>query len=133
MPQQTHYIIPPQFKDMTGENVKLNNILDVIKKQQEDNRLLMNRFTQQELENDILLNNNDNYEDNIILEDISNNQSELNDRLAALDLAVSEASMQERKGPGRPKKYQTEEEKKQAQRMQAFERKMKKSGGGSSE
>lgn len=81
--------IPPQFRDTTGENVKLNNILDTMKKQQEENRNLMNRFTQQELNKDIGLSFVDNKEDNIILENIASNQEELNNNLEELDSAVS--------------------------------------------
>lgn len=81
--------MPPQFRDTSGENVKLNNILDTMKKQQEENRNLMNRFTQQEINKDIASSFEDNKEDNMIIENIASNQEELNNNLEELDSAVS--------------------------------------------
>lgn len=133
---QPHYIIPPQFKDTSGENVKLNNILDTMKKQQEENKLLMNRINQQELNKDMGISFVDNNEDNIILEDISRNQTELNNNLEDLDFAVSEEAQSKRRG--RPKLYEgeTEEQKRIRLRLQKYEREQKKKmsrGGSTSE
>ena len=127
--------IPPQFRDRTGENVKLNNILDTMKKQQEENRNLMNRFTQQELNKDIGLSFVDNKEDNIILENVASNQEELNNNLEDLDFAVSEEAQSKRRG--RPKKYEgeTDEQRRIRLRLQKYEREQQKkmsSGGGGS-
>lgn len=127
-PSMPYNIIPPQFRDTTGENVKLNNIIDVMKKQQEDNAKLMNKITQQELNKDLGVSFVDNNEDNIILEDISANQEELKNDLEDLDYAVSEETQSEAKKRGRPKKYEgeTEEEKKIRLRLQKYDREQKK-------
>ena len=138
IPQQPYYTIPPQFKDISGENVKLNNIIDTMKKQQEENKILMNKITQQELNKDMALNFVDNKEDNIILEDISRNQAELNDDLSVLSDYTKASSSTEPtaelygqeniKRRGRPKLYEgeTEEEKKIRIRLQKYEREQKK-------